>query len=190
MPPKAMTLRRTGLAIAAVTVAAVAMLILWPQRDPLRWSARRQWKDQAILRIQQRLDDPAWLERQRARVGPPTSRPYRMDWIGDELLVMKNGDWMICQNISSKQNWRIKDLFIGRGSDGKWYYSTFHFCVSKEVLRMEQWQPESLAQFVDAYWLFPFDTRSDDCLNTTWTGAEPYGEYKVESAQIRTDGSQ
>jgi len=96
---------------------------------------------------------------------------------------MKNGDWIACQNICSKEDSRVQDLFIGRASDGKWYYSTFHFCIGMTVLRdMEQWQPDSLAQFVDAYWLVPFDGRSDECLKATWTRAEPYGLDKVQMA--------
>lgn len=95
---------------------------------------------------------------------------------------MKNGDWIVCQNVCAKeQNTGVKnDLFIGRGSDGKWYYSTFHFCVGKCVLQMER-QPDSLAQFIDGYWLAPFDGKSDDSLKVTWDGG-PYGDFKVQPA--------
>jgi hypothetical protein len=112
-----------------------------------------------------------------------TTRPAPASWVGDGVLLMKNGDWIAYEGICSKQDPRIHDLFIGRGSDGKWYYSTFHFCIRMTVLRvMEEWQPDSLAQFVDAYLLVPFDGRSDECLNATWTGAEPYGLGKVQAA--------
>ena len=47
---------------------------------------------------------------------------------------------------------------------------------------MEEWQPDSLAQFADAYLLVPFDGRSDESLKATWTGAEPYGLGKVQMA--------
>jgi hypothetical protein len=100
--------------------------------------------------------------------------------VGDEMLVMENGEWMICQNVCSKeQSTAVKrDLFIGRGSDEKWYYSTFHFCVGKSVLRMER-QPDSLAQFVDGYWLAPFEVESDKSLDVTWDGG-PYGDEKLQ----------
>lgn len=93
---------------------------------------------------------------------------------------MQNGEWMLCENICQKQDYRIQDLFIGSGSDGRWYYSTFHFCIGKEVLRMEA-QPESLTQLVKGYWLVPFDGKSDDCLRATWDGSASWGVDKAPS---------
>jgi hypothetical protein len=100
----------------------------------------------------------------------------------DGSAFMKNGDWIVCQNVCAKeQNPAVKkDLFVGRGSDGKWYYSTFHFCVGKCVLQMER-QPDSLAQFVDAYWLAAFDGKSDESLKVTWNFG-PYGDLKLQPA--------
>ncbi len=171
-----------------VLIVVVLMLILAlaiavrELGDPLHRTARRDWKNQAIATLSQRLRDEQWLASAKNALGRgAASRPSEGGWVGDEWVVMKNGDWIVCQNICSKQNSRIKDLFIGRGSDGKWYYSTFHFCVGKVVLRMEP-QPESLARFVDAYWLAPFDGQSDGCLNSTWTGSEPWGSDKLQKA--------
>ena len=84
--------------------------------------------------------------------------------------MLQNGDWIVCENICQKEDNRIHDLFIGRGSDGRWYYSTFHFCVDLMVLHVEDRQPATLAQFADGFYLTPFDGRSDDCLRQTWTG--------------------
>lgn len=175
--------------LLSLCVAVVAVLLVWWGReDPWRSKARRQWKDQAVARIEQLLGDKAWLAAETARLNSAaTSRPFEGAWVGDELLVMQNGDWIVCQNICSKQNRRIKDLFIGRASDGKWYYSTFHFCVGKCVLQMER-RPEDLAHFVNAYWLVPFDGRSDDCLNSTWTDSEPWGEQKMQPESSANTG--
>ena len=120
------------------------------------------------------------LESEIARLGSSftATRGDSDPWIGDGVLVMRNGDWIACESICRKENSRIHDLFIGRGSDGKWYYSTFHFCSGKIVLHAEE-QAESLARFADAYWLVPFDGRSDDGLGATWTGGEPWGEEKL-----------
>jgi hypothetical protein len=164
----------------ALVVAAVAVLAVWARGD----AARRAWRDQAVVTIQHRFEDKAWLDSELEKWRPSAaSRPYQGGWVGDELLVMKNGDWVICQNVCTKeQNTAVRtDLFIGRGSDGKWYYSTFHFCVGKCVLQMER-QPDSLAHFVDGYWLAPFDGKSDDSLKTTWDASRPYGDEKLQSS--------
>lgn len=87
---------------------------------------------------------------------------------------------------AKEQNTSVrKDIFIGHGSDGKWYYSTFHFCVEKCVLQMEP-QPDSLAQLVNGYWLVPFDGKSDDCLKITWDG----GAFGSDRPAPTTNGSQ
>jgi hypothetical protein len=143
--------------------------------DPLYAAPRIQWKDHAISLIQQRASDRAWITAQSAHLQARTAtRPFA-NWIGDEFLFMKNGDWIICQNICRKQDPHIEDLFIGLGSDGRWYYSTFHFCVGKVTLFGEGTQPDTLLQFVDGYSLRPFEVHSNDCLRSTWSPGLPYG---------------
>lgn len=182
MMPRLSKTRRRIVVIAAICVlAAVAVALIWALADPLRSSARRQWKDRAIAHIQQRLNDQAWLDRELANLkNAATIRASEGHWVSDELLLARNGDWIICQSVCSKEQSTgvRKDLFIGRGSDGKWYYSTFHFCVGMCVLQMET-QPGSLAEFVTSYWLAPFDGKSDDGLNITWNGG-PYGQARVQ----------
>lgn len=178
-----MTKRRIAIfvLIACVLVGSVTFALL-AKGDRLHAKARRVWKDHAIAKIEHRLRDRQALESEVARIGHAlaATHPAPDAWIGDNVLVMKNGDWIVCQSICSKEDGRIHDLFVGHGSDGKWYYSTFHFCRGKEVLRMEDRPPDSLAQFADAYWLAPFDGRSDDCLKATWTGTEPWGQEKLQ----------
>ncbi|HEX8340560.1 MAG TPA: hypothetical protein VF624_06585 [Tepidisphaeraceae bacterium] len=184
MPPSTRKRRQWIVAGSALVVVAIAVLVVWTQSDPLRSAARRQWRDEAVANVRRRVDDKAWLESELARLKPiAATQPYQGGWVGDELLVMKNGDWIICQNVCTKErNTAVKkDLFIGRGSNGKWYYSTFHFCVGKCVLLIER-QPDSLSQFVDGYWLVPFDGESDESLKVTWDPTKPYGDEKLQSA--------
>ena len=170
-----------GVGVLAGGVTAVVLA----KGDRLHARPRREWKDQAIARIERRLNDRQTLQSaiDHIKKASAATRPAPGSWVGDAVLVMKNGEWIACENICTKEDSRIQDLFIGRGSDGEWYYSTFHFCIDMTVLRhMEEWQPDSLAQFIDAYWLVPFDGRSDECLKSTWTGAEPYGQEKLQTA--------
>ena len=45
-----------------------------------------------------------------------------------------------------------------------------------------EYQPASLSDFVDGYWLVPFDGRCDDCLNETWRAGQSYGLEKLQTA--------
>jgi hypothetical protein len=81
---------------------------------------------------------------------------------------MTNGDWVVYRNVCWKEPSRIPDLFLGRASDGKWYYSTFHFCVRMIVLKDMLGQPEGLVNFRTNCYLREFDGRSDECLKSTW----------------------
>ncbi|HEV2296242.1 MAG TPA: hypothetical protein VGR35_20525 [Tepidisphaeraceae bacterium] len=181
-----MTKRRiTILALAVCVVAGGVTVAVLAKGDRLHAKPRREWKEQAIAKIERRLNDRKTLESALDGIERTlaTTRPAPGVWVGEDVLVMKNGDWIAYESICSKEDSRIHDLFIGRGSDGKWYYSTFHFCIGMTVLRhMEDWQPDSLAQFADAYLLVPFDGRSDESLKETWTGAEPYGQGKLRMA--------
>lgn len=169
--------RRWTVVGMTLIAAAIAVAAIWPRGD----AARRAWRDRAVATIERRIADRAWLH---GELGRPraASQPGLGGWVRDELLVMRNGEWIVCQNVCAKeQDAAVKrDLFVGRGSDGTWYYSTFHFCVGKCVLQMER-RPDSLAQFVDGYWLRPFDGRSDESLKSTWAG-EPYGDWKLQAA--------
>src|SRR6476620_2125948 len=92
-------------------------------------------------------------------------------WIGTNVVLMTNGEYLVYSQLCTKENPRIHDLFIARGSDGKWYYSTFHFCIGMITLRGEvlgEGKRESLAEFVKAYALQEFDGQSDECLKKTW----------------------
>lgn len=172
---------------AAVAVSVFVTVAVWSLSDPLHSSARRQWASQAITTIDKHVNDKPWLDAQLSALKSATaSRSIEGGWVGDELLVTKSGEWIVCESVCSKEQSTSvrKDLFIGRGSDGRWYYSTFHFCVGKCVLQIEP-QPATLAQLVDGYWLVPFDGTAANCLSETWTGG-PYGQSKLQSAATPT----
>ena len=171
-------------AAAIVIIATVAVTSLRASKNPLYSAARRSWRDEVVTRIRRRAADKQWLDHELASLQTAArSRPMQGGWVGNELLVMKRGEWIICQNVCSKdQNTPVeRDLFVGLGSDGKWYYSTFHFCVEKCVLQLES-QPASLSKFIDAYWLAAFDGQSDDSLQSTWLPGQPYGDGKLQES--------
>lgn len=139
----------------------------------LRAKPRQDWKDHAIMEIARRTSDPAWIASEIATLKANASKePTDSErWLSPTLIQMTNGEWIAYSNICSKQDSRIHDIFIGRASDGKWYYSTFHFCIGLLVLKMQgemEGQPASISKFAEEYYLRTFDGHSDDCLQKTW----------------------
>lgn len=156
-------------------LAAVAFVFL---RDPmhgrLHAKARKEWKEAATADIERKTADRAWVEREIAAVKDKlgTQGEGEANWLSGEMLLMKDGSWITYAAKCSKEDSRIHDIFIGWSSDGKWYYSTFHFCIKMFDLRYED-QPQNLAQFITAFSLREFDGRSDECLNKTWPIPKP-----------------
>ena len=100
-------------------------------------------------------------------------------WLTDKLILMKSGEWLVYKSHCSKEEPHIvRDIFLAKGSDGKWYYSTFHFCVGMCVLRMEETQPPNLSAFVHEYNLREFDGHSDESLRLTKSWPASWDEKK------------
>lgn len=128
--------------------------------------ARKQWKASAISQIDQKVRDTRWLESEIRELKKQVATDAER-WFSESLILATNGDWLVCASQCHKQDSRIHDIFIGRASDGKWYYSTYHFCVGKLVLKMAE-PPGSLNEFIQSYFLREFDGQSDECLKKTW----------------------
>ena len=154
-----------GVCCLLVVVTAIAVLVRYAPSS----SARRAWKDRAITDISTRVGDSAWVSNELASLKTRgTNDAGDSDsWLSPHLIVMRNGDWLAYASICQKEDHRIRDIFLGRGSDGRWYYSTYHFCIGMVVLRMEE-QSDDLAAFAKAYYLRSFDGHSDECLQRTW----------------------
>lgn len=162
-------MRKKLAVIGTICLCAVALgvvtLVGGPQR--LHSKARRQWKDNAIAQIaNQTSDSTAILKEIKAMKTTPSESEWDT-WISEDIIVMTNGEWMAYRNVCEKEQERIPDLFLGRGSDRHWYYSTFHFCVRMINLKDVMGQPKSLAEFSKTYYLREFDGHSDQCLEET-----------------------
>ena len=155
-----------GTAICFCAVAlGVVIFVGGPER--LDSKARRQWKDNAIVQIaKQTSDSAAILKEIEAMKTTPLDSEWWDTWISEDLIVMTNGQWIAYRNVCQKEDERIPDLFLGLGSDGRWYYSTYHFCVRMMNLS-ELGQPKSLTEFSKKYYLREFDGHSDECLKDT-----------------------
>ena len=88
-------------------------------------------------------------------------------WAGSRILLMKNGEYLIYVWRHGYNIGTVDHLFLAHGSDGRWYYSTFHFCQQMVGLGSDS-APESISEFASRYAVREFDGRSDVCLQHTW----------------------
>ena len=157
------------IAIVSALLLAVIGALAFLRPPSLQSSARREWKQRSIAEIAARVADPSWPTNEFARLKPKSTKDESDDasWLSEHIIVTQKGEWLAYANSCQKQDGRILDIFLARGSDGRWYYSTYHFCVEMVVLRMDG-QPEDLATFTKTYYLQTFDGQSDNCLQKTW----------------------
>jgi len=165
---------KTGTKWLILSGAALLLLVLllvaarWRWGPPgLRAPARRAWKDKALAELARRSADPKFVTNELAamKAGKASQKNCRSEpWLSDHLILLENGEWLLYASICSKADRRIHDIFIGRASDGKWYYSTWHSC--SYVINLHH-QSKSLEDFIKEYWLREFDGRSDECLEKT-----------------------
>ena len=135
----------------------------------LRNPWRKNWKNNAVAEIKRRSDDSAWVNSEITRLKEGGDGRFDSDsWLSRRMILATNGDWMVYDSFCYKQDFRIHDIFIARASDGKWYYSTYHFCINMVVLSGMKPQPGSLAEFIKDYSVRQFDGQSDECLKKTW----------------------
>jgi hypothetical protein len=167
---------RSGIIVGVIALGAVVFGVLWIGKNKasgLTSAARRLWKEQAIKDISARGNNTNWVRNEISRLRANASNQW-IDtdaWLSPGLILMTNGDWIAYSNVCRKEKGRIHDLFIGRGSDGKWYYSTYHFCINMITLRIRsetEGAHGSLVEFSNDYSLSEFDGRSDVCLQKTW----------------------
>jgi hypothetical protein len=159
------------ISLASFLLLALVAAVVFVRPPSIQSSARRAWKQKSIAEIAARVADPAWLTNELAHLKAQRATDDA-SWLSERIIVTRKGEWLAYANSCQKQDGRIADIFLARGSDGHWYYSTYHFCVAMLVLRMEE-QPEDLAAFTKAYFLQPFDGHSDDCLQKTWPRRSP-----------------
>jgi hypothetical protein len=138
----------------------------------LRNKPRTEWIDRAIVQVAKQAQDPTMIATEINRIKTTGTNPQSIsgEWFSPQLIIMKNGEWIACTNICRKENSQIHDIFVGRASNGKWYYSTYHFCIRLLVLTMlhHQEQPESIEAFAKRYYLKEFDGNTAHCLQKTW----------------------
>jgi len=80
---------------------------------------------------------------------------------------MTNDEYMVYAWRHGFNNGLVDHLFLAHGSDGRWYYSSFHFCGNMAGVMADD-PPGSIKEFALRYEVREFDGKSDVCLQRTW----------------------
>lgn len=133
--------------------------------------ARTEWKTATLMQLSGLSLTSAEFSHELETLKASRGEGGRMDWTGEHVLWMTNNEYVVYASRHGVNDGFIDHLFIARGSDGRWYYSTYHFCNSMVMVRGDE-PPGSIAEFVRKYSVREFDGRSDECLRRTWPTRE------------------
>lgn len=128
---------------------------------------RTAWKTATL----QRLAATSFTKEDIAQDLAPWSTADSQAWTGEHVLMMKNGEYLIFAFRHGFNNGFVDHLFLAHGSNGHWYYSTYHFCNEMVGVRADD-PPGSIAEFSSRYAVREFDGKSDVCLQHTWPPRE------------------
>lgn len=145
--------------LGSLTVISAYFVVSHRNRDRYQNPDRREWKNNALREIESDLGNTAAI------------LPGDGEWLSKRMILFKDGSSMLFRQKCHKEDRQIHDIFIGRSSGGKWYYSTYHFCIGAIVLQSEE-QPTSIDEFAMNYFLTEFDGMSDKALLATWPQEE------------------
>lgn len=154
-----------------VLAIIVAIVLLGVILKPFYCSfARERWKRDAIKQISELVADKKMLDAKIADI--EKARGKNSDslswWFNDRIILLKSGEWLVYASCDSHESPVLKDHFIAKASDGKWYYTSVHFCKGMLSLMQDfDGQPKDLPLFIKVYRLTVFDGRSSDCLKET-----------------------
>ena len=129
--------------------------------------ARADWKIVNLARLAELSNTNENLAQELASLKANRDAGELQKWTGEHVLLMANDEHLVYAFRHGFNNGSLAHLFLARGSDGNWYYSTFHFCNSMVAVFSDD-APVSIAEFAERYSARKFDGASDECLQRTW----------------------
>lgn len=129
--------------------------------------ARAAWKTPALERLAGLTLTNVDIGRELETLKAGRGAGAHQEWAGDRVLLMTNDEYLVYAFRHGFDNGFVDHLFLAQGSDGRWYYSTYHFCSSMAGVRFDD-PPGSIAAFASRYAAREFDGKSDVCLQHTW----------------------
>lgn len=164
--------RATSFVVQALTtllLIVVALAGVWWFSKTRAARERAQWKGTALERLAALTitNEAIRQELRELKAGPTPNVDF--GWAHENVLLMTNGEFIVYAYRHGQNNGFVDHLFLGRGSDGRWLYSTFHFCRSMTMVHGDP-PPGSITEFAKTYSAREFDGKSAECLKRTWSG--------------------
>ena len=171
-PQQVMTLAmRKGSTRLVIAVPAILLLIVVAL--PGVWWMAKQKAVHERARWRQALEQLAGLSFTNDQIAAELDQikhpkpGLNFGWTHEHVLLMTNGERIIYAFRHGADNGFVDHLFLGHGSDGRWFYSTYHFCNSMAAVAGDG-PPGSITEFENRYSVREFDGKSDECLKHTW----------------------
>jgi hypothetical protein len=127
---------------------------------------RAHWKSEALARLAKLSITNNTVRRELDELRLPKTEDTELAWVHEHVLLMTNGESIIYEYRHGDNVYFPPHLFLGHCSDGRWLYSSFHFCISMGMVRFDD-PPGSTAEFAKRYSAREFDGKSDVCLKMT-----------------------
>jgi hypothetical protein len=129
--------------------------------------ARTQWKTAALGRLAGLSLTSEEVSEELETLKANRGAGEHQQWTGERVLLMTNDEFLVYESRHGSNGGFVDHLFLARGSDGRWYYTTYHFCNGM-VAVMGDDPPGSITEFTRTYSAREFDGKSDICLQHTW----------------------
>lgn len=157
--------------MALLFVGLVVLLVsLFLVIDYRMEKQRAEWKTTTLAQLSSaEITDPLVQSELVSLTGDSTNNSF--SWAGQRVIKLTNGEFLVYAFWHGQNAGFVDHLFLAHGSDGQWYYSSYHFCQQLTGIRFFP-RPLSIADFADKYALREFDGKSDVCLQRTHTGSE------------------
>ena len=151
----------------SVVLAIAALYVGWMATVKWRWErGRTKWAAAALPKLAELSCTSEVVRTELAQLKSPTPN-LDFGWAHDDIILMTNGEYLIYAWWHGFNSGLVDHLFLAHGSDGKWYYSTYHFCNHMAMIRGDD-APGSIAEFIGRYAVREFDGRPEECLKRTW----------------------
>ena len=159
--------RVVGILFATLVVIIASLAGVWWLAKQKAAGERAAWKGPTLERLAglSITNEVIRRELDELKAGPKPNIDF--GWAHDQVLLMTNGDYIVFASRHGTNNGFIDHLFLGHASDGRWLYSTYHFCNMMATVRSDD-PPGSIAEFERRYSVREFDGKSDVCLQHTW----------------------
>jgi hypothetical protein len=159
--------KRRVIIIAATLVALATLAFISKCAVQHHYNrARAHWKDIALANLSEMSTTNAEIVSELDQLKHPTPS-LDFGFAHDHVILMTNGEYLVYFWRHGFNSGFVDHLFLARGTDGRWYYSTYHFCNSMVAISPDG-PPASIAEFVKRYSVCEFDGKSDECLKHTW----------------------